>query len=132
MWASRSGTAPCSTLATVDLPQPLVTLAERLVDLLAQGDFAAAAALSQPQRVLPQQLAASVGNYGRTLVALPAEAWDSASIVRVADVIDGEQWSVWLPLWTAEEGRSDLQVELALRVGSDGAPSVCLENIRVP
>jgi hypothetical protein len=42
-----------------------------------------------------------------------------------------EAWSVYLDLWTAEEGRSDLTLELTLRDSPAGIYSVELDDLHV-
>jgi len=50
--------------------------------------------------------------YGRTVI-LPEEGFENyCTVVEVAG--ENKHWSVWCPLWTLEEGRSDLSVELSV------------------
>lgn len=42
--------------------------------------------------------------YPATLIALPPQAWDLADAVPIST----GGWSIRIPLWTEEEGRSDL------------------------
>jgi hypothetical protein len=68
------------------------------------------------------------GNAGATIVPLPDEAWAQADAGPV-DARPG-QWWVVVPLWTREEGRSDLSLEATITEPS-GKISVVIDNIHV-
>jgi hypothetical protein len=71
----------------------------------------------------------AVAEYGRILVPPPENAFELLDIVEVHG-FSNTKWSVVMPLWTREEGRSDLSVELTLiRCGEKFA--VELDNIHV-
>lgn len=58
-----------------------------------------------------------VVTYGRTLVTLPEEAW---SLVDVHEQIgDPTSLTLDVPLWTAEEGRSDLTLLINAKTAGD-------------
>lgn len=52
-------------------------------------------------------------DYGRHLVALPAAAFQEIDLVPILNSRP-QQWSVVIPLWTKEEGPSDLSLELTM------------------
>lgn len=89
-----------------------------LVDVLARGDFAALDRDGRSGRVGGDGLRRSIEEYGRTLTALPDGAFDLADAGTVNDR-SGEWWIV-VPMWTSEEGRSDLSLEVAALPTSDG------------
>jgi RHS repeat-associated protein len=69
--------------------------------------------------------------YGRRLVRPPDDAFAELDRIRVRT--DGpEQWSVIMPLWTQEEGLSDLCVSLTLIARPEGGYRVELDDIHVP
>lgn len=87
--------------------------------LLAQGDFVGLARLSNQARLQEQAIRKAVSDYGRTLIDPPGDAFDLMDIVQLHG--DGPvRWSISMPMWTKEEGRSDLAVELTLTENSDG------------
>jgi hypothetical protein len=96
------------------LRQPIADL----VDALVRGDFDSLDKDGQSGRVGADALRRSIAEYGRTLVTLPDDAFD---LVEVGEVTarPGEWWIV-VPMWTAEEGRSDLSLELATFPTQDG------------
>jgi len=88
----------------------------RLIEDLAAGRYAELAADGRAGRLTEAELRTAVEQYGRTLVPLPehgerlVEAYEHAS----------QQDAVTLdvPLWTQEEGRSDLTLSVtALKQG---------------
>jgi hypothetical protein len=61
-------------------------------------------------------------------VPLPHEAWAAGDAFPV--VVRPGQWWVVLPLWTQEEGMSDLSLEATV-TESTGGVIVVIENIHV-
>ncbi len=91
-----------------------------LVSLLAAGDFDVAAAMTRGDRLSAEALREAVDRYGRTLVALPAEELERLDVVE----LQGREYPTFhvvVDLWTAEEGRSDLSLELELVDRYEGA-----------
>jgi hypothetical protein len=80
-----------------------------------RGDFASLDRDGRSGRVGADGSRRSIVKYGRTLTGLPDEAYDLADAGTV-DARPGEWWIV-VPMRTVEEGRSDLSLELAARVG---------------
>lgn len=84
-----------------------------LVSLLATGQFEVAAAMTRGDRLSAADLREAVARYGRTLVALPIEALQQMDVVE----IQGREYPTFhvvVDLWTAEDGQSDLSLELEL------------------
>ena len=82
------------TEALQPVPTAFRALLEQLVSQFAAGNFI----------VDGHDCGPWVRDYPATLVPLPPEAWDVARAGRVTD----RGWWITVPLWTAEEGRSDL------------------------
>jgi hypothetical protein len=90
---------------------------ERLVADLSRGRFAEIASDGRAGRLSAEELKAALDEYGRTLVPLPEQAWNlvdeypqpGAPNTVVLDV----------PLWTMEEGRSDLTLSLTATEDAD-------------
>jgi hypothetical protein len=111
--------------------QPPIGLASLLVEMLVARDYDGAERLTGSRRLAAGDMRRVIEQYGRTLVALPNDAWSQASVLPISTSSDGEAWSVTLPVWTAEEGRSDLQIETRLDAFPDGRQTIQLDNIRV-
>ncbi len=100
-----------------------------VVDQLARGDYESLVGQSVKSRLTSDDLRTAIRDYGRKLVSPPADAYNNLDAVRVKGAAV-PTWSVRAPLWTEEEGRSDLTLELTIAVASD-APSVELDDLHV-
>jgi hypothetical protein len=97
------------------------------VALIAAGDITALQ--HHPQiRMKGQDPLTWIRDYPATLTPLPAETWDTA------DAIQHQQhpstWSLVIPLWTLQEGRSDLSLEATAQDLTDG-PLITIDDIHV-
>ena len=90
--------------------------ARRLVTMLAAHDFAGLESWSKGVRLTQSEMEAAIREYGRTLVVPPDRTIPELDVVKVTKA-DPERWSVDIPLWTTEEGRSDLTLEVTM-IGS--------------
>ncbi len=80
------------------------------------------------RRLRASDVERTIAEYGRTLVPPPM---DADGLMDVVPVGTGNAWHVMTPLWTAEEGRSDLSARLTVVCGSDGT-HVELDDVLVP
>ena len=76
------------------------------------------------------EMAEGVSAYGGRLILPPADAFDNLDVVEVEGT-QPREWSVNVGLWTAEEGRSDLTLELTLREGEEEIFDVEIDNVHV-
>lgn len=60
----------------------------------------------------------------------PRSAYDDLDAVQI-EAADLPTYSVWIPSWTEEVGRSDLHLMVEVVLGP-GQPVVRLEDVRVP
>jgi len=100
-----------------------------LVELLAAGKYAEVEALTKGFRLSAQAMAKAISDYGRHLVVPPQEAFGLMDVVEVRNA-QPPRWSITMPLWTREEGRSDLSLELTL-VGYPSTFGIELDDIHV-
>lgn len=107
----------------------LETAVRVLVDLLVRGDFATVEAVTRGRRLSSDELGRAVREYGRLLVLPPAEWWRTVTMTPLV----GSPTSVHLaaPLWTAEEGRSDLTLELRMVESIPGVFDAEILDLRV-
>lgn len=89
-----------------------------LVEELVQGHFAQLERDGRSGRLSAHQLQEALREYGCTIITLPDEALNLADV----HAVTGQQtrWAVDVPLWTAEEGRSDLTLSLTISESRDG------------
>jgi hypothetical protein len=100
-----------------------------MVDHLVREDYESAVRRCVKSRLTSDDLRTVIHDYGRKLISPPADAYNSLDAVQVKGAAV-PTWSVRVPLWTREEGRSDLTLELTIAVGP-GAPSVELDDLQV-
>lgn len=100
-----------------------------LVALLSTGSYEQVAAMAPTSRVNAAQMRGAIEQYGRSLIPLPAHGCALIDYVPINGNSTG--WSVVVPLFTREEGRSDLSLTLSMvRIGT-GAYAVQVDDIRV-
>ncbi len=102
----------------------------RIVALLAEQRYAEVAHLCDGSRVSAEDMKAAVATYGRTIVPLPEEAESLVDSVRIQNAPD-PTWSVVVPLFTREEGRTDLSLELTVTESQPGSVAVYVDDIHV-
>jgi hypothetical protein len=100
----------------------------QVIKLLVAGKYAEVEALTNGVRLSSQEMAKAISDYGRELVLPPNDAFGLIDVVQVQNV-QPPRWSITMPLWTREEGRSDLSLELTLIGGQPVA--VELDDIHV-
>lgn len=88
----------------------------RLIEDLVAGRYAEIAADGRAGRLTEAELRTAIEQYGRTLVPLPADGEKLVAIYEQASQPDAVTLDV--PLWTREEGRSDLTLSvMAIKQG---------------
>jgi hypothetical protein len=102
----------------------------RIVTMLTQSDYDELERLTKGRRLTATEISEGVHEYGRTLVMLPEHAFENLNIIEVEGAKPRE-WSVQLNLWTAEEGQSDLTLELTLKETRKEIYNVEIDNIHV-
>lgn len=101
-----------------------------IVELLSAANYAAAVSRCTASRLSAADLAGVIRGYGRRLTPPPLSAYGEIDAIQV-ESRPVPTWSVRMPLWTIEEGRSDLTLELTVSLPGPRA-SVELDDLRVP
>lgn len=102
-----------------------------IVALLVDGKYKQLEELSFGIRLKAEHIASGVSDYGRILVFPPDEAF---SAIDVVEVTAGKfpEYSVRFPLYSKEEGRSDLSLEVSfIDENKGGQLRVEIDNITV-
>ncbi len=86
---------------------------ECIVRLLVQGDYEALERLSGNVRLPADQIRFGVERFGRTLQFPPDDLWKYVTVHEVTGS-QPRRWMVDVDLYTKEEGRSDLTLQLTL------------------
>ena len=89
-----------------------------LVDMLVKGRFDQLERDGRSGRLSSHELKEALQGYGRTIIALPDEAFHLVDVYPIKG--QNTTWAVDVPLWTAEEGRSDLTLSLTVSDSQDG------------
>jgi hypothetical protein len=101
------------------------------VGLLVDGEYETLASMTSHRRLSAAEIRDAVKSYGRTLVAPPGDGLpDDLELVEVAGAGPRRVAAV-MSLWTLEEGRSDLSLELSLVEVAAGLWTVQIDNIHV-
>ena len=101
---------------------------KQIVRWLVACDYDAIEKYTNSVRLPADELKYAVGDYGREIVMPPDENFDELDIIKVENA---REWSVRCSLWTKEEGRSDLTLELSLIEISDEGFQVEIDNLIV-
>lgn len=88
----------------------IIAVIKTTVAWLVSGDYDAIANRCRGIRLNVDQLREAVLVYGRTLQNLPDSLYDELDVIKVSSATL-PTWSITVPLWTKEEGRSDLTLE---------------------
>jgi hypothetical protein len=112
---------------TMDVAPPLQQQIRELIDALVAADYTKIATAGWLGRLRADDLHARVREYGARLVTPPPTFMDS---IEAYPYKDGSGLHLDVPLWTAEEGLSDLTLSLeVLFQGDDGL--LHLHDLRV-
>ena len=84
-------------------------LKQKFVYCLARKDYQAANNLILDNSVPISDLRRVIEEYGTTIVPIPEAAFEQALCYQISD----KQVDIYIPLWSVEEGRSDLTLSLS-------------------
>lgn len=104
--------------------------AERVVEWLVKRNYERIEAYSGGVRLSASHLAKAVADYGRKLTMPPASAFQELDVIEVRGS-SPKAWSVRCDLWTEEEGRSDLTLEMTLIEQDGELLAVEVDNLHV-
>lgn len=105
-------------------------IVRKVVALLAAKNYRELEILSAGIRLTADQIEYAVRDYGRTIIPLPSDGVMLIDYVAIQGA-HPPAWSVFVPLFTQEEGRSDLSVDLTLKKSELGSLAIELNDVRV-
>ncbi len=108
-------------------PAEIEVTARHLHDLLASRKYVELEKISRGRRLTANQLAESVRDYGCSVASPPEDL--KLDVVRVETTPD--TWSVNVPIFTTEEGRSDLTLEVTMTKTDEPFCNVEIDNLHV-
>lgn len=112
------------------MKRELEPVVRQVIHLLVTHRYYELEALTGGVHLSGAEIQTGVEDYGRRLADPPQEAYGLLHAVRVL-VAEHETWFVRMPLWTEEEGRSDLEVEMTV-IFQEGEVKIELNGILVP
>ena len=109
---------------------PFESAVRELAAMLTRRDYAGIDSLTGGTRLTAADLLAAVSEYPATLVEPPAL---DAAPLDVIEIAHGavRRWSVNVPLWSVEEGRSDLTLELTVVESPSGNFEIQVDGLHV-
>jgi hypothetical protein len=110
---------------------PFEPLVRELITILARGQYAEAEQRTAGVRLSAREIEIAVAEYGRRLVPAPEGGALLLDVVEVQDAAP-PAWCVWTRLWTAEEGRSDLTLQLTVWARPESGYQAEIDGILVP
>lgn len=99
-----------------------------LLVLLADGDYQSIMERCPGSRLTSDDLQKAIGEYGRKVIAPPADYMYFRTYELEARSVPS--WSVDADLWTEEEGRSDLTLQLTIAFAPSG-PEIEIDDLHV-
>ena len=105
----------------------LIEPVNQIVSLLVAGRYADVEQQTHGIRLTANEMVKAVTDYGRKLVQPPQDGFRLMNVVETKNA-QPKRWSIAMPLWTEEEGRSDLTVEMTLAERETGF-SIELDDI---
>ncbi len=112
----------------MSLPDLIERAIVALVVDLSQGRFAKIANDGRVGRLTAQELECAISEYGGTLISLPPDAFTQLDVYPLED--EPQAWAIDVPLWTSEEGRSDLTLSITARLTESG-PELEIDDVHV-
>lgn len=101
-----------------------------IVRLLSQGHYTEIQKLTKGVRLSAADMERAINDYGRQLIFLKDYSCDNMDIISYDDpACDG--YSIVCELFTVEEGRSDLSLEVSVEVDEDGAVVISVDDLHV-
>lgn len=111
----------------MDTPsKPPFHIVTQLVDRLVRGEYSQVLLSAPSSRMSARELEAAVVEYGRRLVSPPH--YELVNVLRVASA-ERPTWSLVVPLFTEEEGRSDLSLELTVSESEKGCYEISVDDL---
>jgi hypothetical protein len=95
------------------IPEPVRAALDQVIPLLVADRMEDIERIERGGRMKAGEWRRAIAQYGRTLTTSPSDDFDAASVVPMQDQ-HRSGWSVWYRLWTKEEGRADLGVQLTV------------------
>lgn len=102
-----------------------------LIKLLVNNEYELIERLTKSIRLEAIDIKEAIDSYGRTVIMIPESEYENLiDIIEISNSIP-KRWSVRFDLWTKEEGRSDLSLEMTLIDSDKEFMDIELDDIHV-
>jgi hypothetical protein len=118
----------------------MIEAARVVTGLLADSEWEVIDSMTGGRRLSAAELNRAVMEYGRTLTTIPGGELEELEVIPVA-ATGGKSFQIFsksyheyvaaVPLWTKEEGLSDLTLELRIREDGDALYETQIDDLRV-
>ena len=112
------------------MSEALKTAVGAIIGLLVDGSYDVVEAMTRGRRLSADSLRRAVEGYGRTLASIPPDSLDRLDVVQI-EGSEPAAFHVLVEMWTEEEGRSDLTLELRMTDLYGGAYDVEVLDLHV-
>jgi hypothetical protein len=109
----------------------LLEVVRTIVALVVAGDWPALDRTISGSTLSGADVRLAVAQYGRALVVPPSESFDALDAVEVENM-GRRTVQIRVPLWTREEGRSDLEMNITATEVGPGLWSAGIDDLLVP
>lgn len=113
-------------MKTID--QKIYKTVLRLVNLLVDKKYSEIADWSKKKRLTEKEIKEAIDEYGQMIIFPPANFLNEIDVIEIA-TSKSKKWSVVFPLWTTEDGKSDLSVEITVIDSSNQYYDIEVDNI---
>lgn len=103
---------------------------KHIIQLIVSGNYAEVENYTNNIRMTADEVQECIEDYGCKIVFPPDSAFEDLDIIEV-NASTQKEWSVRFTLWTEEEGKSDLSLDMFMNVGKDENLRLELYNIVV-
>ena len=110
-----------------DYPDSVTTTARHLHDLLAARRYDEMESICAGIRLSADEIAEAISDYGCEVANTPSEL--QLDVLRITTIHNG--WAVDIPVFTLEEGRSDLTLQVTMTESGGPVCNVELDNFHV-
>ena len=131
--AGRDKTAPVilNVMPTKEMnTEKLHNTVKKVTDLLAKEKYKEIESLCNGVQLNAEELAYAVKDYGMEILPLPKEGYEKLDIVEVTDS-NPKEWSIYVPIYTTQEGMSVLTLELSLIDNPSELYQIEVDNLHV-
>ena len=115
----------------MEISDKIQQTAKRLVTMLVAHHFAAFEAWSNEVTLKQEHMHQALREYPGSLVMPPGSTIPHLNVIAVTNTRP-TRWSVDIPLWTEEEGRSALTLQVTMMESANELMDVEIDNIHVP